>query len=1051
MVLIRMCLLLALFTLLPAVKQLSAQTISYPVQSSSVLKNTAADMAMLLKEAVAGSNFTTQAYSSLPATGIIFQYDTSITDNQKCIVSGNGTSFLKFTAAEDNGLIFGVYQYLYEAGFRFYQPGSIWQSVPSLNTAFKNIHKEYNCGFKYKTWFISGGHRLWIMDKNTAYNWEGAYIGENGHQWSLYMRRNRMLGQYNFTGHRGDIVTGNYLATLQDNPCYVASYNGSRQAVHGSVPDISNDSAKTLWASAIETKFTAYKNTVMNNTVVYNDLFRNYRYNNTMLGIEVPDGPRWGTNTANNAGCNTTAYPSAADQSAILANNTVSRIMLKYPQQRFQLYAYSTHANIPSASIPLSPQIDVQVPTVYQNESSIKGLLKRWYQRHPNVSEYHYLNLGVWNGETPGYRIDELRQAAARLKQQQSQGIVIESSPAKFISLPVLLALNNNLVADKGIDQEIKDFCTRMFGAASAKVYELLMQLGDEQVIQSGSYSKDNRFRFPFIMEQLGKIVALSAGEPAIIKNRIGELKAYIHYFILYHDYAFNEKNTAAIKKEKAGALCLYLARCNKLLIVNSYHMINNIVNSNAADTAFVKKYNSQTGTAYQSGNIDLVSPEEIEQNYHADINTFRGKISGYSFTKISSVVSSAAFSSIQPVKKIHVKINYTQGASYYNRMEYRFYAPAATNFSIQYSASSEMPDEAQLNFTVEDVDDPLSIIKDITFKSGKASGTVNIGIPKQGYYMLSVVSKFKTVANLEITTNGMRFYKNSPYLGNVTESYTANPGSLPGYFFVPADVSRVYFSVNNSYNTATGYMSAEELSTVFSFRDNKGKTIKPVPSGTDSLLFYLEIPAGQSGSFWQFTNNANRYALSFANISNYFWYANRKACEGAGFTLTVKKEGDECVTVLKADNFSGSNKWEIYDKGRVSWHENRQELVLPPSVSPSAVITHYAGESCSETKILDDVDGYKQLKETCASGAPLPAQTLAFSLSPNPSKGRYYLFQNGVASTAQVIEIFDMNGKKLYHFNNTGEISVTQLPASLYLYKIQKDGASFSGKIAKL
>lgn len=1050
MVFIRMCRLLALLTLLPAVN-LSAQTIFYPTQASTVLKNTAADMAMLLKLSVTGSNFTTQPYSSLPAAGIILEYDTSITDNQQCIVNGNGTNFLKFTAAEDNGLIFGVYQYLYEAGFRFYQPGSIWQSIPSLTTAFKNTRKEYNSSFKYKTWFISGGHRLWVMDKTTAYNWEGAYIGENGHEWSLYMRRNRMLGQYNFAGHRGDIVTGSYLATLQNNPCYVASYNGSRQAVNSSVPDINNDSARALWATAIETKFTAYKNTVMNNPVVYNDLYRNYRYSNTMLGIEVPDGPRWGNNTANNSGCGLPVYPSAADQSAVLANNTVNRIRLKYPQQRFQLYAYSIHADIPSSTLSLSQAIDVQVPTVYQNESSIKGLLKRWYRKHPAVSEYHYLNLGSWSGETPAYRINELRQAAARLKQEHSQGIVIESSPAKFVSLPALLALNNSLLSDKDMDQEIKDFCNSMFGAASAKVYELLMQLGDEQVILSGSYGRDNRFRFPFILEQLSKIVATSAGEPEVVKKRIAELKAYIHYFILYHDYVFNEIYTAAQKKEKAGALCIYLARCNKLLIVNSYNMINNIVNSHSADTVFVKKYNSQTGTAYQSGNISLISNEEIDHNYNADLNQYRGKIAGYSFTKPSSIISSAAFNIIQPIKKIYVKINYTQGASYYNRMEYRLYAPAAGSFSIKYNAASEMPEEGRLNFTVENADEALTIIKDVTVQSDRANGTINVEIPKQGYYMLSVVSKFKTIANLEITTNGMSFYKNNPYLGNVTENYAANPGSLPGYFFVPAGISRVYFSVNNSYNTAGGYMNVDELSAVFSFKDNKGKAVKPVASGTDGLLFYLDVPAGQSGSFWQFTNANNRYGLAFANISNYCWYANRKSCPGAGFSLSVQKDGDECVTILKADHYTGSNKWEVYDKGRVTWYENKKELVLPSVTSPSAVITHYVNESCSETTILDDLEGYKQSKENCASAAPLPAPTLAFSLSPNPSKGRYYLFQNGVAATAQVIEIFDLNGKKLHHFNNTGEISVTQLPAALYLYKIQKNGASFSGKIAKL
>ena len=57
-----------------------AQTVSYPLQSSQLLKSTAADVAMLLQKAIPGSQFTISAYSRMPATGIIFIYDSTIAD-----------------------------------------------------------------------------------------------------------------------------------------------------------------------------------------------------------------------------------------------------------------------------------------------------------------------------------------------------------------------------------------------------------------------------------------------------------------------------------------------------------------------------------------------------------------------------------------------------------------------------------------------------------------------------------------------------------------------------------------------------------------------------------------------------------------------------------------------------------------------------------------------------------------------------------------------------------------------------------------------------------
>mgnify|MGYP003402290495 len=161
---IRCCYIMAAITL--CVPAANAQQISYPVYSSQLLKETAADAAMLLNKAMPGGNFISSEYSSLPSKGIIFIYDSTLTDNLACKVQSDGSNYIIFSAAEDNGLCFGLYKYLQGLGFRFYQPGSIWEIIPALTVVYKKTDSTFTSGFKYNGWFVSGGHNRWIMDNN---------------------------------------------------------------------------------------------------------------------------------------------------------------------------------------------------------------------------------------------------------------------------------------------------------------------------------------------------------------------------------------------------------------------------------------------------------------------------------------------------------------------------------------------------------------------------------------------------------------------------------------------------------------------------------------------------------------------------------------------------------------------------------------------------------------------------------------------------------------------------------------------------------------------
>ena len=139
--------------LLCFVTGIQAQTVYYPSQSSDQLKLTAQDVASLFNRAMPGSNFTAQSYTSIPSLGIVFIYDSTFINDQSCKIESNGTSLIKFSAAQDAGLCFGIYNYLDELGFRFYLPGTLWEKIPTLTSPYKQVSKTVFPKFKYNNWW----------------------------------------------------------------------------------------------------------------------------------------------------------------------------------------------------------------------------------------------------------------------------------------------------------------------------------------------------------------------------------------------------------------------------------------------------------------------------------------------------------------------------------------------------------------------------------------------------------------------------------------------------------------------------------------------------------------------------------------------------------------------------------------------------------------------------------------------------------------------------------------------------------------------------------
>ncbi|HMO62277.1 MAG TPA: T9SS type A sorting domain-containing protein [Ferruginibacter sp.] len=1047
MVFVRYCLLTAAG--LCCMLQSNSQTVYYPAQASSLLKATAADMAMLLQKAVQGSSFSTQAYSVMarPQSGIVLLYDSTLSTGQHCMVKSDGAGIISFAAAEDNGLHYGVYQYLKKLGFIFYLPGNIWEHIPALSSAFVQIDTTYQSSYKYNTWFISGGHNRWVMDNDNSYYWD-TYFGKNGHQWALYQRRNGTTGAYRYNGHRGDMMSGAYLETLKNNPCYVAPYNGSREATVQSVPDIRNISAMQQWQLAIEQAYTKTKNTILGNKTLYPNLANNFSYNHANIGIEVPDGAHW-ANSNDNSGCTTGNLLSESDQHFTLANYTAQKINLTYPGIRFQAYAYDGHANTPSENITINPNIDIQVvPTAFQQELSPVGLMSRWYRRYANISEYHYLNLPQWSGETPAFFLEDMKATLQRIKNHKSQGIVWEISPAKFASLPYLFAFNTALTEGKTIDNTLQEFCNNLFGKAASTIFTLLQHWSDDKTVMLNHGIQDNKYKLPLYFELLQQATQQAATEPALVQARLLELKAYLHYMQLYYNWAFDQE-PAAQKADKAAALCIYLARIHDLQIVNSYFLIVDLVNRNKNVPGFYELYNTTNGKAYLGGSLPKLTAREIDDNFSADIAQQKNLVQQYRFEDVHTIKKHFAENNLQPLDSIKIFINYTHAKDYAAKAEFYILAEKPGSFTIQYSPYFNMPGKGYINFTTEKTGESGYVTTDYSINHTASKGLLQCTIPEAGLYKLTVSSKYQSAMDLVIGTSGNYFLKNGPFAGNTTENYRKQIESLPGYFYIPEGVSKVFFSLNNSNPGGAAFASPTAINNAFAFKDNLGNTVvAKLVSSADSALFYLEIPTGSSGSFWRYSK-MEQYRLTFANISNIHWYASPMPCSPASFSITLTQSNAGCIIKLKADASVSTPYWKITGPQGTQYFQQTAPLELPADAAPTTTITLYGNAVCPVTKILKNEAEYLQQLQLCTSAAPT-SPNLQPVLYPNPGKGLYNCMLSGQAVTAGEITIYNTSGGAVARFANTSQFNISHLPGGMYFYQLVIKGAPHRGRLVK-
>ncbi|MCC7378267.1 MAG: T9SS type A sorting domain-containing protein, partial [Chitinophagaceae bacterium] len=368
------------------------------------------------------------------------------------------------------------------------------------------------------------------------------------------------------------------------------------------------------------------------------------------------------------------------------------------------------------------------------------------------------------------------------------------------------------------------------------------------------------------------------------------------------------------------------------------------------------------------------------------------------------------------------------------------------------YNPVFNLPGKGYINFLVEKIGGKLQVLNDVTIGYTDKPGELLVQIPAAGTYKFTITSKYQSTVDIQIDAGKNIFYKSGTFFGNTTEIYT-DVNNMPGYFYVPAGIDKVYFSISNSNPGGNGFASPEKINKEFEIKDNDGNSITArFVTSKDSALFYIPIPEGSRGKFCRITKKSN-YGLLFSNISNYLWYAQPKPtpCKNSNFTISVLKIKENCITRLTANNISANYEWHVNDNGNNFTYSGQPIIDLPANSSPNTSITLTTDNNCSTTKKLKEDKNYLQAIQACAAGATLPGATGKPVIYPNPTTGYFTCMMNGVQLKADELNILNVQGTRVADFNQANGFNIGNLPAGIYWYKLKVKEKEYSGRLIKL
>lgn len=809
----------------------------------------AEDLALLLQQACSGWSFDPQVWNGQSGNGIYLLLDRKpgLDEEERCVVTGNGTSQLRFSAAYLTGLSYGVYSYLDRLGFRFYLPGNDWNRIPHLRSPFSATMRQvrFQPTFKHRMFTPSGAMpRVKGLDES----------GVLEKQWHDWYRRNRMGSAHLILGgHVGESFNLENRAALEADLTMLAPFQGKRQFHIGAKLDPTNPRGIALFEEWILKKKEQHDRIVA-------PVFPRHRYES----VDPADGYDY---------CQTPAclkqFPTISDQVFYVANRCADRVRAIDPTRGVSLYAYADKADTPHLRLRQNVHVSL-VATGFQSIDIPAGIIQRWKRKTSLLSVYDYLNIGVWSYDQPFYNIYSYMPFLDYLRRERMEGLSYETSSSALgsgvLQYFILRYLNQPYTQ---VRSEIDQFCRDNFGAASAPIRRLFdLWYGNDKYIQTlfdrpVSTADDLGRMFRWLDEALA-----TPGITTAQRTRIESLQIFTGYLALQHEFWGNMRvrgrivKDAAFKQERLEQILNYVWEHYATGIFHATELTNHLRNLMPEATAYRARWDYyQSPNNYARFQQRGTNWRNIYQQLRAQYLPLGVATSTVTDAQLRQLVRQAADSVVFE----------TVDEKSFGSMRYSmpvFCADPSKPIEIRFSAQASEridPTTDQIGFLAMNSAD-FRFMDRRFIRQSQRSGVVRFKLPRAGHYTLTLSHQQGTPTRWVIRSTGHLLYVNKailPVQGIVLSGRESQKNTSNAWVGVLAptssDTLRYQLLYPDAYNT-TEVRNARGEKLSIDVDANSGLiSVPPAPTGKTPVLFLR--------------NSLHRWGTTLINTAPYYFF----------------------------------------------------------------------------------------------------------------------------------------------------------------------------------
>lgn len=532
-------------------------------------------------------------------------------------------------------------------------------------------------------------------------------------EWDTWKKENNFSYAYPLVGHSWQGVILHNKDAFQQHPEYLAEVKGKRLG-YGKTTKfcVSN---KDLQALFIKDRIAEFEK--LNNP-------------DGAVSVEPSDGGGF-------CECdNCKRLGSISNQVFMLANLTAKALRQKYANGKVNLYAYYTHSKIPDFDLESNVHVTV-IPEGFQKIYDSDEMLAVWAKKAKIKTYYEYFAIPQQRGELPRLYMQNFLRRMQLAKKLGYQGYWFETG--LNINTAIALQLFNQLWLEP--EQNWNDVTEKFLHSCFPNSYQPMKRLftrwwhtwiPDEEI--------------PMAIQDLKEASRLNAAGDE--RERINDLKAYVHYIILYQNWTKNKSN-----QQTSSAFFDYIYNSSIRLIVNApalYQLFTKYLSKEQ-----ITRYNFRKKDALAW--IEPLTSAEIEQNFNDDMQQYGTATSNYQYVEMSKGLQNA----IKTGKPIQ-DFNYEATKLADNIF---FFGKGALHLRLKNPKDIKTQDDNALKLTILNSDGAIIADQLISYNNPE----LNLQLPKGDIYRLSLLQYFSTTLSLQgeiipiLTGAQMKKYSNYP------------------------------------------------------------------------------------------------------------------------------------------------------------------------------------------------------------------------------------------------------------------------------------------------